>query len=239
MSDGTFKKAQTKKKSAIVVEQILNLIREHKLREGDRLPAERYLSKTLGVSRGILREAIRALEIAGIIDARSGSGNYITSGENAVKEIEALSMLEREDNPLDIIMVRKSIEPLAVKMAVKNATHDDIQRMNRILDTMKKNYESAIIDGEIDGNFHMEITKASKNQTLMDVMKLIVSKMKKQKFWQYTKEKSILSLGHSDIYLQEHSRLLDAIKNRDEKLAIKIIKKHLNDVEKDAKKYFG
>ena len=224
MSDGTFKKAQTKKKSAIVVEQILNLIREHKLREGDRLPAERYLSKTLGVSRGILREAIRALEIAGIIDARSGSGNYITSGENAVKEIEALSMLEREDNPLDIIMVRKSIEPLAVKMAVKNATHDDIQRMNRILDTMKKNYESAIIDGEIDGNFHMEISKASKNQTLMDVMKLIVSKMKKQKFWQYTKEKSILSLGHSDIYLQEHSRLLDAIKNRDEKLAIKIIK---------------
>lgn len=239
MQRNIFKRVQTKKKSTVVVEQIINLIKENKLKKGDRLPAERYLSETLDVSRGVLREALRALEIAGIIDAKSGSGNYITSNDNFTKEIEALNILEKEDNPLNIIMVRKSIEPLAVKMAVKNATDDDIKRVDSILDTMRKNYENNIIDNKIDANFHMAITKASKNQTLIDVMKLIVFKMQKQKFWQYTKERSILSLGHSGVYLKEHTKILDAIKNKDEKLAVKLIKDHLNDVEKDVKRYFG
>jgi len=108
---------------------LIGFLKKNKLKKGDRLPAERYLSETLDVSRGVLREALRALEIAGIIDAKSGSGNYITSNDNFTKEIEALNILEKEDNPLNIIMVRKSIEPMAVKIAVKNATDDDIKKM--------------------------------------------------------------------------------------------------------------
>ena len=104
---------------------------------------------------------------------------------------------------------------------------------------MKDNSKKQIVDTEIDGDFHIALANSSNNQTLIEIMRLIVSKMQKQKFWQYTKEKSILTLGHSDIYLKEHIRLYDAIKNKDEKLAIKLIKDHLNDVEKDIKKYFG
>jgi len=234
-----FEKIHTKKKSTVVVDQLVRLIKENKLKVGDRLPSERDLSEIFGVSRGVLRESIRALEIAGIIDAKSGSGNYIKSNVNINKEIEALNILEEEDNPLDIIMVRKNLEPLAVKMAVKNADRGDITKLEKILSVMKKNSMENIIDNKIDGQFHIAITKASKNKTLMDIMRLIVLKMQKQKFWQYTKEKSIYSLGHSSLYLDEHYRLVDAIKNKDEKLALNSINKHLDDVEKDNKEYFG
>jgi len=234
-----FKKIQTKKKSTVVVDQLVRLINENKLKVGDRLPSERDLSETFGISRGVLRESIRALEIAGIIDARSGSGNFIKSDANITREIEALNILEEEDNPLDIIMVRKNLEPLAVKMAVKNANKEDIKKLEKILLKMKKNSMEGIVDTKIDGQFHVAITKASKNKTLLDIMRLIVLKMQKQKFWQYTKEKSIYSLGHSSLYLDEHSRLVDAIKNKNEKLALECINKHLNDVEKDNREYFG
>jgi len=234
-----FTKVQTQKKSTIVVNQLIQLINENKLKVGDRLPSERDLSETFGISRGVLRESIRALEIAGIIDAKSGSGNYIKSNANITKEIEALNILEEEDNPLDIIMVRKNLEPLAVKMAVRNAEKDDIKRLQKILSQMKKNKEQGIIDNKIDGQFHIAITKASKNRTLLDIMRLIVLKMQKQKFWQYTKEKSIYSLGHSRLYLDDHTQLVKAIKNKDEESALKAINQHLEDVEKDNKEYFG
>ena len=104
---------------------------------------------------------------------------------------------------------------------------------------MRKNYNEKVVDREIDGKFHIYITEAAKNQTLIDVMKLIVLKMQKQKFWQYTKEKSVKSLGHSAIYLKEHASLVDAIKKGEDKTAVKIIKNHLDDVEKDVKRYFG
>jgi len=234
-----FEKIQTKKKSTVVVDQIVRLINENKLKVGDRLPSERDLSDTFDISRGILRESIRALEIAGIIDARSGSGNYIKSNANITREIEALNILEEEDNPLDIIMVRKVLEPLAVKMAVKNADREDIKKLEKILSKMRKNSREGIVDTKIDGQFHIGITKASKNKTLLDIMRLVVLKMQKQKFWQYTKEKSIYSLGHSSLYLEGHFRLVDAIKNKDEKLALDSINKHLDDVEKDNKEYFG
>ena len=239
MENKIFEKIQTKKKSTVVVDQIVRLINENKLKVGDRLPSERDLSDTFDISRGILRESIRALEIAGIIDARSGSGNYIKSNANITREIEALNILEEEDNPLDIIMVRKVLEPLAVKMAVKNADREDIKKLEKILSKMRKNSREGIVDTKIDGQFHIGITKASKNKTLLDIMRLVVLKMQKQKFWQYTKEKSIYSLGHSSLYLEEHFRLVDAIKNKDEKLALDSINKHLDDVEKDNKEYFG
>ena len=239
VEDKIFQKIQTKKKSTRIVDQLVRLINEDKLRVGDRLPSERDLSESLGVSRGVLRESIRALEIAGIIDARSGSGNYIKSNASTNREIEALNILEEEDNPLDIIMVRKNLEPLAVRMAVKNADKEDIKKLEKILGTMKNNSKMKIIDNKIDGQFHTVITKASKNKTLLDIMRLIVLKMQKQKFWQYTKEKSIYSLGHSSLYLDEHSRLVDAIKNKNEELALETINNHLNDVEKDIREYFG
>jgi len=239
VDNNIFKKIQTQKKSTVVVDQLVRLINENKLKVGDRLPSERDLAESLGVSRGVLRESIRALEIAGIIEAKSGSGNYIKSNANITREIEALNILEEEDNPLDIIMVRKNLEPLAVKMAVRNAEKEDIKRLDAILTKMKKNKETGIIDNKVDGQFHIAITKASKNRTLLDIMRLIVLKMQKQKFWQYTKEKSIYSLGHSGLYLDEHTQLVKAIKNKDEKSALEAINQHLEDVEKDNKEYFG
>jgi GntR family transcriptional repressor for pyruvate dehydrogenase complex len=234
-----FKKVHTQKKSTVVVDQLIKLINENKLRVGDRLPSERDLAESMGVSRGVLRESIRALEIAGIIEAKSGSGNFIKSNINISREIEAFNILEEEDNPLDIILVRKNLEPLAVKMAVRNAEKEDIERLERILQKMKSNKDKGIIDNKIDGQFHVAITMASKNRTLLDIMRLIVLKMQKQKFWQYTKEKSIYSLGHSGLYLEEHTQLVDAIKDKNEELALKSINKHLRDVEKDNKEYFG
>ena len=164
MENKIFEKVHTKKKSTVVVDQLVRLINENKLKVGDRLPSERELSEIFGVSRGVLRESIRALEIAGIIDAISGSGNYIKSNANINMEIEALNILEEEDNPLDIIMVRKNLEPLAVKMAVKNADKEDIKPEEKEIKEIDSHEEESFSEQKQEKEPLQEENKIDKDQ---------------------------------------------------------------------------
>ena len=73
------KPIETKKRYALVIDQISNLIKKGAFKKGDKLPPERIMAKKLGVSRPSVREAYSALEIAGILESRVGSGTYVQS----------------------------------------------------------------------------------------------------------------------------------------------------------------
>lgn len=238
MSNNMFKKIQFKKKTTAVADMILELINTKQLSVGDKLPSERYLAESMGVSRGALRESLRALDMVGIIETKVGDGSYIKSTKinSSISEVE--NMIESGENPLNVIKVRKRIEPLSASLAAQNANEENIKPLEKILDEHKSLIGEQDIDYEIDGRFHVAIAEMTENATLIDVMRVIINRMAVDRFWRYGKEKSIGEYKELEYFIQEHQNLFDAIKNNDSKTAEKLALKHLTDVEKGLKRYF-
>ena len=97
---------------ASIVEQILDGIESGAFPPGSALPAERILAARLGVSRSSVREAIRVLEHAGLLDVRTGSGTYVADpGPPKVAMLRAQAALKGEQSPIDVMAARRAVEP--------------------------------------------------------------------------------------------------------------------------------
>ena len=238
MDKEIFEKINSKKKTTLIADQILKLIKSKKLSVGEKLPSERFLAESMGVSRGALRETLRALEMIGIVETRVGDGSYIKRETAQNKSYEVSKVLEGEDNPLNVIMVRKRIEPLSAKLAAGNVNSENIKPLEEIIKEAEENLNNEEINYEIDGRFHLAIARMTENKTLIDVMKVIVDRMADDRFWRYGKEKSIKEFRELKFFTHEHKDIFNAIKTGDSELAKKLVLKHLNDVEKGLKRLF-
>ncbi len=111
-----------------VIEQIMNLIKNNKLKPGDKLPPERELAEKLSISRGSLREAFRVLESRGLIKSKPGGGRYIReirkNGHNSTENI--ISSLEKS-SILELLEAREMFEVKIAKIAAQKATPEDIE----------------------------------------------------------------------------------------------------------------
>ena len=238
MDNETFCKISFKKKTEAINEQIISLINSKDLSKGDILPSERYLSKAMGVSRGALREALRALEMVGIIETKTGSGSYIKASGPVKYSPELSTTLERDDNPLNLIIVRKTIEPLSAKLAALNGSDEDILKLKSFYANYDIHAGEKDINYEIDGNFHLHIAGMSQNKTLIEVMRVISDRMKSDNFWRFAKEKTTKSLHHLGTHIDEHNILVKAISEHNEKEAEMAMKQHLRSVEKGLLQFF-
>ena len=99
--------------------KIKEMILSGELRPGDRLPPEKALSESLGLSRSSMREAIKALEVIRVLDVRRGDGTYVTSLEPRLL-LEAMSFfvdLQDDSSVLELFAVRRILEPAAAALA--------------------------------------------------------------------------------------------------------------------------
>jgi len=117
-----------------IATQIRKFVSTGRLKPGDRLPAERELSTQFGVSRNTLREALRSLEIAGLIELRKGStgGAFIQSGSpnvivNGLRDLYHLGAI----SPKELTDARVWIEAVVVRIACQRATRDDIAALEQ------------------------------------------------------------------------------------------------------------
>ena len=227
-----FEKVQTRKVYMEIVEQIQNLIKEGKLKSGDKLPPERILAEKLGVSRPPLREAISALEILGIIESRGGKGNFIKNTFNSTSYAQRLKELEKEESPFELLEARKVVETEIAGLAAEKASSEDIKEIEEALDEMRNALNDTPRAMEFDRQFHVAIAKAAHNSILFQMMNFLADGLK-ESLWVNIKEKSWALPGHPQKYLEEHTKLLEAIKNGDKKLARRTMYNHLADVEVD------
>ncbi len=227
-----FEKVQTKKVYMEIVEQIQSLIKEGKLKPGDKLPPERILAEKLGVSRPPLREAISALEILGIIESRGGKGNIIKNTFNSTSYTQQVKELEKEESPFELLEARKVIETEIAGLAAKKATLEDIEDIEEALDKMKNSLSDIPRAMEFDIQFHIAIAKAAHNSILFQMMNYLADGLKAS-LWVNIKEKSWALPDHPQKYLEEHTKLFEAIKKGDKKLARRTMHSHLADVEED------
>ncbi|MCL2516530.1 MAG: FadR family transcriptional regulator, partial [Microbacteriaceae bacterium] len=207
--------------------KIKQMILDGRLRPGDRLPPEKELSDSLGLSRSSLREAVKALEIIRVLDVRRGDGTYVTSLEPGLL-LEAMSFvvdLHEDASVLELFAVRRILEPAAAAMAAGRVTADDVERLRRLMAAVD---HSATIEDLVahDLAFHHGIAELSGNGYLTSLLSGLSSGTQRARVWRGLTEENVVSRT-----LSEHAAIVDALAAGDAELVRARVTVHIAGVE--------
>lgn len=208
-----------------VARQIERLILK-KLRPGDKLPSERELAEILSVSRSSIRDAIRSLELAGMVEPRQGAGTIVREiSPNSLVNPLANALKHKEALMSELLDFRRILEPPLASRAATHASADEIEEMEDILTRQERKLrkgESTI--GE-DSEFHYAVAMASGNSVVLKVLDILMDLMRD------TRERSLQVEGRPQKSLAGHRRILSAIKRHDAEAAKAAMRRHIEDVE--------
>jgi GntR family transcriptional repressor for pyruvate dehydrogenase complex len=211
-----------------VVEHIMTEILEGRLRPGDRLPSEQKLAALLGVSRGTLREALKNLQLMGLVSVRQGEGTFVTkfSSEKIFRPLSSILSLDN-NGVLEVIEARKILESELVRLCCFRAVDDEVEELHRLLNEMEEYCADTELDGfnEKDIQFHLTIARMAKNRVLLRILETVQDLLYEQ-IKEVTRDPE--ATGRACYY---HRKILGAIKDRDDKLARKHMLNHLRNVE--------
>ncbi len=193
-------------------EQIENLILDRALGPEDRLPSERELAQMLGVSRTVIREAIRLLAAKGLVAVRTGSGTYVRIlGADIMKAPMDLLLRAGALKIEDIHEVRAVLEIRIAELAANHATDDDLQRMEETIQRLRKRNISAMEYATADVAFHCYLAAATQNPLLLALVNSINDVMIEVRL------RAAYSLGDvsRERAIYYHSKILDCVRARD------------------------
>lgn len=212
-----------------VVQQIKHMIIDGTLKKGDKLPTERELSEQLQVSRASIREAIKSLEVIGLLEARQGAGNYIKESFDEIlfEPMSMIFMLESR-NPKEIIEIREALELQAVVLAAKNIDNDELDTIKLLVDNIK-NCEDEDKNAIYDKRFHYAIAKASKNVLIMSVLNVISSLI--DEVIVDSRKKILSKQSNKEKLNDQHDLIYKALKNRNTSEAHEAMKGHFKFIE--------
>lgn len=197
------------------INQLKAMIMSGDLKPGDRLPRESDLARNLGLSRSSLREAVRALSLVRILDVRQGDGTYVSSlAPHSL--LDALSFIvdfHHDDSVLDLLEVRRILEPAATARAAARITDAGIAELESILagTTAQSPVEEIV---QADAEFHRAIVAAAGNPVLVSVLESISGPTQRARIWRGITQQDALERT-----LAEHRAIFNTIKNRDPDLA--------------------
>jgi DNA-binding FadR family transcriptional regulator len=163
----------------VVADQIGQMIRAEEYRPGDRLPTERDLVGLLGVSRPVIREAMIALELAGLVEVRSGSGVYVC-GRPLPGPLAGLDAISSEPSPFDLFVARLAVEGEIAAVAAENATAEDLTEMAAAIAQMRLAAQTGRSTKPANQRFHVALAVAAKNPVLLKIVHVIWGEVPKR-----------------------------------------------------------
>ncbi len=208
-----------------LAQRIRAMIRKGDYQQGDRLPPIMEMAKRFGVGHPTIREALKQLETVGIVEIRHGSGVYVSRSEEVlVLASPGYAGTVTKKLLLDLISARMPLEMKSVADAVANATLEDLVEMRRLLTTAGQNLENDEVLNEINMSFHRQIARASGNTVLAQLLDVLRDLFTEE-------QRLILGIFASrQRDHQEHLSILDALEQRDEKVAVDRMRTHLQGV---------
>lgn len=214
----------------VVIEQIKEMIKTGKLKKGDKLPPERELVEELKVSRASIREALRALEILGLVEARHGDGNFIKKNfEDSLLEPISLMFMLEESNPKDILELRMALETETAMLAAERIDDDTLKEIQLIIDKFKATTDEKL-NTELDVQFHHKIAQASKNLLLVNI--LSATSVLIDAFISDARCKIMKKQNNKEKLVKQHENIYEALLNREALKAAEEMRKHLEFINK-------
>ena len=208
-----------------VAKQIERLILE-KLKPGDKLPSERELAEMLHVSRSSIRDAIRSLELIGLVEPRQGAGTIVREPLSESSFSAFADALKRQQEMVtELLDFRKMLEPPLAARAATHASADEIADMEEILNRQEQKLERGELAIAEDAEFHYSIALASGNTVVLKVLDILMDLLRD------SRERSLQVPGRPEKSLAGHRRILSAIKRRDAEDAKSAMRRHVEDIE--------
>jgi DNA-binding FadR family transcriptional regulator len=206
-----------------VVEQIAELIGSGQLRPGARLPAERDLSKRLGVSRPTVREAMIALEISGLVEVRSGTGVYVRASAAQAQITDA------GPSAFELLAARRIIEGEIAATAAENRHPAGLEKLNHALAVYRSESRNGHDCFEADRSFHLGLAEMTGNSVLLRIV---------TEFWDDMRGPIFNRLGELSKFsgklqsnISDHERISDAVAAGDADAARRAMREHIAHVE--------
>lgn len=208
-----------------VIGQIKVLIKRGDLKCGDKLPSEREMCEQLQVSRTSIREALRALEMLGIIEARQGGGNYIKElFMDSLLEPLSITFLLHGSKIDEVLKLRQMIEPQSAGEAALLRSEEQLFEMKELLSELIA-AEDEVTSVALDKQLHYKIVEASGNKLVSYTMYAVSSLVEeyianiRSNMFQKPEDKRIM--------LEQHRNIIHAIERKDYGQAVEAMSEHL------------
>lgn len=222
-----------KKEYQKTLDYIYKEIKKGNLRLGDKLPTERYLSQTLSIGRGSIREALRMLENIGMIESRQGSGNYLTGKvSGGIMESMRLMLMLNQTTTQDIQIFRKNFEKAVcisiiekgLKANWKNKLHKILAEARACQDTTKRI--------KLDKEFHETLIYATENPLWISTGEAIVELYQKDLTATLKKTENSVKMA---LHL-EHLSILSTLEKGNRQACEQAIDRHYGLIERESEK---
>ncbi|MDT0433479.1 FCD domain-containing protein [Streptomyces sp. NPDC005840] len=209
------------------IDRIKAMIGEGLLEPGQRLPTERDLAAQLGISRSSMREAIRALTVLGVLEARHGSGIYVTRLEagDLLETFGVVADLSRGAGLVEILEVRRILESTAAALAAARMTPERLAEVEGHLAAMNATDDPEEIIAH-DLAFHRAIAAAAGNGTMAAILEGLSSRTFRARVWRGYQEEGAFARTR-----REHAAIHRALAARDPEAARTAAAAHVGEVE--------
>lgn len=209
-----------------VAEQIQGLIQQEHLAPGSRLPSERDLATSLGVSRPSLREAMIALETLGLIDVKVGDGTFIA--DRRPQQVKFALEADLGPGPLEQFEVRRAVEVAVAELAADRATDEEIGTLRALVVEMGQSLARGENLMGLHKDFHEVVARASRNtifiQSVIDLWSL-----RKHAMWETLRQK-VENMDSWEAGIVTRHALVDCFVNRDSEGARRVMLDHFDRV---------
>ncbi len=216
----------------VVIEYIKELVKEGKVEFGGRLPSERELMATLGMSRNSIREALRTLENMGLIESRQGQGNFLVNHMGkSLSSVFSMLLFTRESDYIEISQLRRFIEIGAFLLAARNASEQDKEILRDILEQIDAASSQERV--ALDKQFHDELIRISGNH-LLSILNEALSGMFETVIYDLA-----LNIAPQDWdRLNDcHKRVYQCLLDSDVQGGMKSIRDHYNIIDQDIERW--
>lgn len=212
----------SQKRYQVVAATLAKAIGSGAYAQGERLPSERDLAEQFKVSRPTVREALIALDMQGLVEARHGSGIYVTANTSATEPVEL------DIGAFELTEARRLFEGEAAALAATSITDDELADLDRLLQEIRDENARHEQGEKADRAFHVAIAKATRNGAIVDVV---------EHLWEIRERsplcKTILQRARDEgvqPMIDEHQLIIDALGTRDPAKARHAMRAHLERV---------
>ena len=230
--DRQFDPVATRRTFEEALQQIADKLRAGDLHVGDKLPSERDLAAQMQISRPTVREAVKALVDAGVLEVRRGqTGGIFVRSELVPRDLVRLGWEVRVSEVAGVLEARRLLEPRVAQLAAVHASADDFSAMQKTIDRQgelagKKDFlrhEDLFL--QLDLAFHLTIARSTGNSTVVTLMRSLFRRL------ELARDMAMHAPTIPEWTIDIHERTLDAIRSADFDLIDKVMDEHLAQLE--------
>ena len=230
--DSVFEPVATRRTFEEAVAQIAEKVRAGDFQVGERLPAERELAAQMQISRPTLREAVKVLAEARVLEVRRGqSGGIFVASELVPRELLRTTTQMRVSEVAGVLEARRLVEPRVAQLAAVHAGEDDFAAMRATIERQRElagkkdflKHEDLFL--QLDLKFHLAIARATRNSTVVSLIRPLFRRL------EIARDMAVHAPLVPDWVIDVHERTLGAIRAADFQLIDDVMDEHLSQLE--------